>query len=67
MNKECREPSWRVYREIDETGAIFLGVVDAPDEERALKLAIERFNITGPQVPKAACGGEARVSSGQLR
>jgi len=52
MNKESSEPSWRVYREIDETGAIFLGVVDAPNEEHAIKLAIERFKITDRKYQK---------------
>jgi hypothetical protein len=52
MNKETSEQSWRVYQEIDETGAIFLGVVNAQDEEHALKIAIEQFKITDHKYQK---------------
>jgi hypothetical protein len=45
------EPTWYVYR-LRHTPASFVGSVEAPDAETAIKRAIEEFNITDPQQQK---------------
>jgi hypothetical protein len=42
---------WAVYH-ITGTPAKLLGHVEAPDEESAIKQAIEEFGITNPQLQK---------------
>ncbi len=42
------EPTWYIYR-LRHTPATFVGSVEAPDAETAIKKAIEEFNITDPQ------------------
>jgi len=43
--------SWRILR-IRGTPAAFIGIVDAPDKESAIKKAIEEFQITNPDHQK---------------
>jgi hypothetical protein len=50
-NGSATEPTWYVYR-LRHTPATFVGVVEAPDAETAIKKAIEQFNITDPQQQK---------------
>jgi hypothetical protein len=40
--------SWRIYR-LRGTPAAFIGIVYAPDEQAAIKKAIEEYGITDPQ------------------
>jgi 1,2-phenylacetyl-CoA epoxidase PaaB subunit len=42
------EPTWYVFH-LRHTPATFVGSVEAPDAETAIKRAIEKFNITDPQ------------------
>jgi len=50
-NGFASEPTWYVYR-LRHTPATFVGSVEAPDAETAIKKAIEKFNITDPQQQK---------------
>jgi hypothetical protein len=43
-----KEYSWNVTR-IRGTPAQFIGVVNAPDKDTAIKRAIEQFKITNPE------------------
>ena len=45
------ESTWYVYR-LKHTPATFIGSVEAPDAETAIKRAIEKFDITDPQQQK---------------
>jgi hypothetical protein len=45
MGKESKVQAWRMYREISERGSYFLGVLEAEDEEQAIKKAIEEFDV----------------------
>ena len=40
---------WEVYRPIKGTRGAFIGVVEAPDETSALKVAIREFGIINPE------------------
>jgi len=40
---------WEVYRPIKGTRGAFIGVVEAPDETSALKVAIREFGIVNPE------------------
>jgi hypothetical protein len=58
MSRQTPEPAgpskqywWAIYH-ITGTPAKLLGHVEAPDEESALKQAIEEFGITNPQLQK---------------
>jgi len=46
MGKESKVQAWRMYREISENGSYFLGVLEAEDEEQAVKKAIEEFDVS---------------------
>jgi len=46
----AKEPTWSIYH-IKGTPAAFLGHVEAPDEEAAIKLAIQEFQIR-PELQK---------------
>jgi hypothetical protein len=43
---------WEVYRPIKGSPGAFIGVVEAPDETAALKVAIEEFRIVNPEHQK---------------
>jgi hypothetical protein len=43
--------SWRIYRIWGMTKT-YLGLVDAGDKESAIKIAIEKFQITNPEHQK---------------
>jgi hypothetical protein len=40
---------WEVYRPIKGSRGAFIGVVEAPDEKSALKVAIREFGIINPE------------------
>ena len=40
---------WEVYRPIKGSRGAFIGVVEAPDETSALKVAIREFGIVNPE------------------
>jgi len=40
---------WEVYRPIKGSRGAFIGVVEAPDETSALKVAIREFGIINPE------------------
>ena len=40
---------WEVYRPIMGSRGMFIGVVEAPDETSALKVAIREFGIINPE------------------
>jgi hypothetical protein len=46
--KPKANPSWRIFR-LRGTPAEYIGTVDTPDEEAAIKKAIEEYAITDPQ------------------
>jgi hypothetical protein len=46
-----KDHSWRISR-IRGTPAAFIGIVDAPDKDTAIKKAIEEFKITNPEYQK---------------
>jgi hypothetical protein len=46
----AKQPTWSIYH-IKGTPAAFLGHVEAPDEETAIKRAIEEFQIR-PELQK---------------
>jgi hypothetical protein len=46
-----KQHRWAIYQ-IGGTPAKLLGHVEAPDEESAIKQAIEEFSITNPQLQK---------------
>jgi hypothetical protein len=48
---EQKQYKWLIYR-LKGTPAALLGHVEAPDEETAIKKAIEEFGITNPQLQK---------------
>jgi hypothetical protein len=46
-----KQHRWAIYR-LKGTPAALLGYVEAPDEESAIKQAIEEFGISNPQLQK---------------
>jgi hypothetical protein len=42
--RKSKLPRWQIVR-LKATPARFIGLVDAPDEESAIKVAIEQFEI----------------------
>ena len=42
--RKSKLPRWQIVR-LKATPAPFIGLVDAPDEESAIKVAIEQFEI----------------------
>ena len=44
-------PSWRIIR-VKATPAEQVGVVDAPDKQTAIKLAIEKYGVKNPHHQK---------------
>ena len=40
---------WEVYRPMKGSRGAFIGVVEAPDETSALKVAIREFGIVNPE------------------
>jgi hypothetical protein len=40
---------WEVYRPIKGAHGAFIGIVEAPDEASALKVAIKEFGIINPE------------------
>ena len=49
--KKSKFYSWRIYRIWGMTKT-YLGLVDARDKESAIKIAIEKFQITNPEHQK---------------
>jgi len=47
----AKQYSWAIYR-LTGTPAKLLGHVEAPDEQSAIKQAIEEFGVTNPQLQK---------------
>ena len=45
---EAKLPTWRIVR-LKKTPAAEIGIVEAPDAESAIRVAIEKFGISDPQ------------------
>lgn len=50
------EKTWAIYR--PSAKGIYLGQVDAADEDKAIKIAIEEFGVTNPHHQKRIGGPE---------